>query len=78
MVILGCLLSLLTYSLMFINLPMDANDDSETDNIGYIKPNKAVALTTAFLLGFSDSCFNTQVDTPQVTRHGRGHPRYLN
>ena len=60
-VVLGGVLSLLTYSFMFINFPMEANDNDETDEIGFIEPNKALALTTSFILGFSDSCFNTQV-----------------
>ena len=53
---------ILTYSFMFINFPMEANDKDETDEVGFIDPNKALALTTSFILGFSDSCFNTQVD----------------
>ena len=60
-VILGCFVSLCTYAFMFINFPNDANNSNETDNIGYISPNKALALTSSFLLGFSDACFNTQV-----------------
>lgn len=60
-VVLGGCLSLLTYSFMFINFPMEANDNDETDEIGFIDPNKALALSTSFILGFSDSCFNTQV-----------------
>ena len=57
----GCVLSLLCYGSMFLNFPMDANDQNETDAIGIIKPNKALALTTSFALGFSDACYNTQV-----------------
>ena len=61
-VILGSVLSLLSYTLMFVNFPMDANNDAETDEIGFLDPpNKALAITTSFLLGFSDSCFATQV-----------------
>ena len=61
-VILGSILSLLSYTLMFVNFPMDANNDAETDDIGFLDPpNKALAITTSFLLGFSDSCFATQV-----------------
>ena len=60
-VVLGGVLSLLTYSFMFINFPMEANDKDETDEVGFINPSKELALTTSFILGFSDSCFNTQV-----------------
>jgi len=59
-VMLGFVLSMLTYFLMFINFPPEA-PLGETDNIGYISPNKAMALCTSFILGFSDACFNTQV-----------------
>ena len=58
----GCVLSLLCYLSMFLNFPMDANDHNETEDIGIIAPNKALALTTSLTLGFSDACFNTQVD----------------
>ena len=58
----GCALSLLCYVSMFLNFPMDANDHNETDETGIIEPNTALALTTSFSLGFSDACFNTQVE----------------
>ena len=61
-IVAGCVLSLLCYGSMFLNFPMDANDHNETDAIGIIKPNKALALTTSFTLGFSDACYNTQVN----------------
>ena len=61
-VLLGCLVSLVTYSLMLINFPGDANNDEETDKVGLLDPpSKAVTLTASFLLGFADACFNTQV-----------------
>ena len=59
--VLGFILSLVTYALMFINFPMNATL-GETSDIGYIDPSKEIALTTSFILGFSDACFNTQVN----------------
>ena len=69
-VVLGCVTSLATYTLMFLNFPMDANNDQETEHVSFINPpSKAVALVASFLLGFSDACFNTQVFTHlQYTR----------
>ena len=61
-VVLGCVVSLLTYSLMVINFPNDANNDEETDKVSMLDPpSKIITLTASFLLGFADSCFNTQV-----------------
>ena len=45
---------------MLANFPQNAPFE-ETQDIGFIEPNKALALTTSFLLGLGDSCFNTQV-----------------
>ena len=61
-VLLGCLVSIVTFSLMVINFPGDANNDQETDNVGLLNPpSKVITLVASFLLGFADSCFNTQV-----------------
>jgi len=59
-IIMGFVLSMVAYFLMFINFPANATL-GETLEIGYISPNKALALCTSFILGFSDACFNTQV-----------------
>ena len=59
-IIMGFVLSMVAYFLMFINFPANATL-GETIDIGYISPNKALALCTSFILGFSDACFNTQV-----------------
>lgn len=45
---------------MLANIPQNA-PFGETTDTGFIEPNKALALTTSFLLGLGDSCFNTQV-----------------
>ena len=47
-------------SLMLANIPQNATFGETTDT-GFIEPNKALALTTSFLLGLGDSCYNTQV-----------------
>ena len=60
-VVLGWLLSLATYGLLFSLLPTEASRDAETDNTSLLHPDPALALTGSFVLGFSDSCFNTQV-----------------
>ena len=60
-VVLGWLLSLATYGLLFSLLPTEASRDAETDNTSLLQPDPILALTGSFALGFSDSCFNTQV-----------------
>ena len=59
-ILLGGVLGLATYAMMFVNIPMDA-PLGETSDVGFIDPSKELALTASFILGFSDSCFNTQV-----------------
>jgi len=59
-ILLGFLLSMTAYFLMFLNLPMDASV-GETSAIGYISPSRALALGTGFILGFADACLMTQV-----------------
>jgi len=60
-VILGFVLSLLAYILMFINIPSGATIDPTDDKAIIGTPNVGIALFTSFLLGFSDACFMTQV-----------------
>jgi len=63
-VILGFILSMTAYSLIFINIPASATMDEVADNltsISGISPNRHIALSTSFMLGFSDACFITQV-----------------
>jgi len=63
-VILGFVLSMTAYALIFINFPAGATIDEVPANLTSISgmaPSRPVALTTSFLLGFSDACFITQV-----------------
>jgi len=60
-IILGFILSMIAYFLMFINIPPTATIDPTDADAIIGKPNVWIALTTSFLLGFSDACFITQV-----------------
>lgn len=63
-VILGFILSMTAYVLIFINIPAGATIDEVPANetsISGIIPNRHIALCTSFLLGFADACFITQV-----------------
>jgi len=61
-IILGFIISMISYFLMFLNLPFEAplGETKETDT-AYITSNQYLAVFTGFLLGFSDACFNTQI-----------------
>jgi hypothetical protein len=60
-VLLGTILQFTAFALIFINLPNDA-PTLGLDNVEepIIEPNVGVALTSSFLLGFGDACYNTQ------------------
>ena len=61
-VIAGFIISMLSYFLMFINLPFNSNiGETDPSDTAYITSNQYLAVFTAFVLGFSDACFNTQV-----------------
>jgi len=61
-VVAGCLVTLLAYAFAFINLPKEAPMGETTpDQTSIIESNKYLAITTSFLLGLSDACFNTQI-----------------
>ena len=61
-VITGLIISVLSYFLMFINLPFNSNiGETDPSDTAFITSNQYLAVFTAFILGFSDSCFNTQV-----------------
>lgn len=60
-VIAGYIVHLVAFFLIFLNLPDNA-PFRDTNDIAYIDPPKPwIALLCAFLLGFGDSCFNTQI-----------------
>merc|ERR1719422_2283652 len=51
---------MLAYFLTFLAIPNSANLN-ETEELAFIDPNRYLIIFIAFLLGFSDSCFNTQI-----------------
>jgi len=59
-VLLGMFVHLVAFVLIFINIPAKAPIHSTPDQ-SYIKANEYLALFCSFLLGFADSCWNTQV-----------------
>uniref|UniRef100_UPI00358FFD83 UNC93-like protein MFSD11 n=1 Tax=Myxine glutinosa TaxID=7769 RepID=UPI00358FFD83 len=62
-VVLGLLTHLTAFVLVFLNLPPEAPiaGGIGTDKLSYLHPSVAVALLCSFLLGFGDSCYNTQL-----------------
>ncbi|KAK6187596.1 hypothetical protein SNE40_005589 [Patella caerulea] len=59
-VLMGYLVHMTAFYLIFINIPQNA-PSVETNDFTYVMSNKAVALLCSFFLGFGDSCFNTQL-----------------
>ena len=60
-ILLGFSVSVVSYFLIFLNLPASAPLHPTLD-LGYLgQPNSYVAYLTGFLMGFSDACFLTQV-----------------
>ncbi|XP_038048666.1 LOW QUALITY PROTEIN: UNC93-like protein MFSD11 [Patiria miniata] len=60
-VLLGFIVHIIAFYLSLVNLPSGSPISDTFNQEGYIQPNLALALVTAFLLGFGDACFNTQV-----------------
>ena len=58
--ILGLILALLSYFLTFLTIPNSANM-GETRMEAFVNPNSVLIVFIAFLIGFSDACFITQV-----------------
>lgn len=56
----GFIVHILAFFLIFLNLP-DESPIQETDQEAYITTNPALAIFCSFLLGFGDSCYNTQI-----------------
>ncbi|GMT04385.1 hypothetical protein PENTCL1PPCAC_26559, partial [Pristionchus entomophagus] len=59
-VLMGALIHLVAFGLVFLNFPFDANL-KKTDEMGFIQPSVPIALVIGFLLGFGDACWNTQI-----------------
>lgn len=60
-VVSGMLIHLVSFLLIFLNLP-DQSPFADTNDVSIINPPLAwLALLCSFLLGFGDACFNTQI-----------------
>ncbi|XP_028044058.1 UNC93-like protein MFSD11 [Bombyx mandarina] len=59
-VIMGFIIHLSSFFLIFINLPTVA-PFGDTSEVSYITPSAELAMFCSFLLGFGDACFNTQI-----------------
>lgn len=59
-VLLGYIIHMITFFLIFLNLPASSPIDF-SDEPTYIKSNVYLAVFCSFLLGFGDACFNTQI-----------------
>ncbi|CAH1389670.1 unnamed protein product [Nezara viridula] len=59
-VLLGFIVHIATYFCIFLNLPDSSPLQDTTDN-AIIRSNGYLAIACSFLLGFGDSCFNTQI-----------------
>lgn len=60
-VIMGFILHMIAFFLIFLNLPNDA-PFGDTHEVSFLNPPRVwIALLCSFLLGFGDSCFNTQI-----------------
>jgi len=61
-ILLGFVIHMLAFFLVFINLPDETPVVTEaTNQAAYITSSQSVALLCSFLLGFGDACFNTQI-----------------
>jgi len=61
-IILGFVTSLVSYLLIFINLPPESTlGETAPSSTAVIQPNRIMIGIAALVMGFSDSCFNTQI-----------------
>uniref|UniRef100_A0A1L8EFU0 UNC93-like protein MFSD11 n=2 Tax=Haematobia irritans TaxID=7368 RepID=A0A1L8EFU0_HAEIR len=60
-VIAGYVIHMIAFLLIFFNLPDNAPFNDTTDISFFDPPRTWIALLCAFLLGFGDACFNTQI-----------------
>lgn len=59
--VLGLVLHLISFALIFVNLP-DVAPFGDTHDVSFMQPpSVAVALLCSVMLGFGDACFNTQI-----------------
>lgn len=60
-VIAGFIIHIISFFLIFMNIP-DSAPFGDTDDVAFLQPpNAAVAILCSFLLGLGDACFNTQI-----------------
>ncbi|CAJ0916742.1 unnamed protein product [Ranitomeya imitator] len=61
--LLGLVVHFLAFYLIFLSVPNDApvSSGDGTYSRAFVDPSKALAIFCSFLLGFGDSCFNTQL-----------------
>lgn len=60
-VITGYFVHMVAFFLIFLNFPPDSTINSKPSEATYIEPSLTIALLCSFLLGFADSCYNTQI-----------------
>ena len=59
-IVIATISHLTAFFLIFLNIPMKAPLHKTAEH-GYIAPSYTIALVCSFLLGFADSCWNTQI-----------------
>uniref|UniRef100_A0A7E4VGL8 UNC93-like protein MFSD11 n=1 Tax=Panagrellus redivivus TaxID=6233 RepID=A0A7E4VGL8_PANRE len=67
-VVAGFIIHICTFIAIYINFPSEA-PLNDTDADGFIHPSITIAVVCAFLLGFGDACWNSQIYSYLVVRH---------